>query len=563
MKKAMNQSKMVLILNGSSILALLVMVVFLFAYSSMNTKLTQVSEDRYNLTYNANQFMNASSYLTNEVRAYAATSNKTHYNNYMNEVNNLKNREAGVSAMQSIGITAREQSMIDEMSNQSNVLVPLEEEAMRQVEAGKREEAIAYVYGTEYNNAISNINTIKEQFLKDLDTRTSEEVKQVAFMANMLRIGIVLTMILVGVLQLVVLVVTKKKILSPVILVRDQMREIAQGNLSADFVLEPDTSEIGMLVESIHETKRELKTYIKDIDSKLAQMAAGKMDLIIGNNYRGEFLPIQNAMRQILDALNQALYQIHQASGQVSEESERMAADAQILSNGAVEQASAVEELSASIQELSGEVSHTSVDAGDAQKSSMDAAKQLKACNEKMKDLTTAMADISKSSQQISGIIKTIEDISFQTNILALNAAVEAARAGAAGKGFAVVADEVQSLATKSAAAAKDITKLIETSMRLVEHGTSLSADTTEALSVGVTGAERSMNLVGQIAESAKQQAESLSQLNEGMEQISNVVQTNAATAEKSAMSARELNGQAEKLKVSVQRFKLRGNGLG
>ena len=82
MKKAMNQSKMVLILNGSSILALLVMVVFLFAYSSMNTKLTQVSEDRYNLTYNANQFMNASSYLTNEVRAYAATSNKTHYNNY-------------------------------------------------------------------------------------------------------------------------------------------------------------------------------------------------------------------------------------------------------------------------------------------------------------------------------------------------------------------------------------------------------------------------------------------------------------------------------------------------
>ena len=97
MKKAMNQSKMVLILNGSSILALLVMVVFLFAYSSMNTKLTQVSEDRYNLTYNANRFMNASSYLTNEVRAYAATSNKTHYNNYMNEVNNLKNREAGVS----------------------------------------------------------------------------------------------------------------------------------------------------------------------------------------------------------------------------------------------------------------------------------------------------------------------------------------------------------------------------------------------------------------------------------------------------------------------------------
>ena len=168
------------------------------------------------------------------------------------------------------------------------------------------------------------------------------------------------------------------------------------------------------------------------------------------------------------------------------------------------------------------------------------------------------MEDISKSSRQISGIIKTIEDISFQTNILALNAAVEAARAGAAGKGFAVVADEVQSLATKSSIAAKDITKLIEASMKLVEHGTALSNDTTQSLSTGVMGAKRSTDLVGRIADSAIEQAESLAQLTEGMDQISNVVQTNAATAEKSARSARDLNLQAEEMRVSVQKFRLR-----
>lgn len=175
-----------------------------------------------------------------------------------------------------------------------------------------------------------------------------------------------------------------------------------------------------------------------------------------------------------------------------------------------------------------------------------------------MEALTSAMEDISKSSQQIGGIIKTIEDISFQTNILALNASVEAARAGEAGKGFAVVAEEVKNLANKSSVSANDITELIEGSMKLVQHGTTLTADTTKALSVGVSGAQKSTELVGRIAESAMQQAQSLRQLTQGMEQISDVVQTNASTAEKSAASAGELNGQAEKLKIAVQRFQLR-----
>lgn len=220
-----------------------------------------------------------------------------------------------------------------------------------------------------------------------------------------------------------------------------------------------------------------------------------------------------------------------------------------------------MEELSASVQALSSQVNNTSKDADNARQSSLDAAQKLQICNEKMEDLTTAMGDISKSSHEISGIIKTIEDISFQTNILALNAAVEAARAGMAGKGFAVVADEVQSLANKSSIAAQDITKLITTSMKLVEHGTALSADTTRTLAMGVDGANRSTELVERIARSATEQAESLNQITLGMNQISDVVQTNAATAEKSSVSAQELRGQAEELKRSTQRFQLRRRG--
>jgi methyl-accepting chemotaxis protein len=558
MKKAMNLSKLTLILNGISMLTLLLMVVFLFFYSSVSSQLSLANEERFDLTYNANRFMNGSSALTADVRAYAATGNLTHYNNYFDEINNLKNREIGVAAMQEIGITPGEQTMIDEMSALSNELVPLEENAMESVKQGNLKDAVDYVYGIDYQNSITKINALKEQFLSALDKRTSEQVKGLKLQSEIVRGLIFLSMIIVALMQFFVMSVTKKRILKPIFVIRDQMGEISQGNLSADFPLEPDTSEIGMLVQSIYETKRELKKYIHDIDSKLAKMADGKMDLTIGNDYRGEFRPIQQAMGQILDSLNRALFQINQTSGNVSLESEQMASDAEVLSDGAVQQASAVEELSASIQGLSEQVRQTSEDAKDAKQSSVEAAEQLTACNQKMEQLTGAMEDISKSSRQISGIIKTIEDISFQTNILALNAAVEAARAGAAGKGFAVVADEVQSLATKSSIAAKDITKLIEASMKLVEHGTALSTDTTQSLSTSVMGARRSTDLVGRIADSAIEQAESLAQLTEGMEQISNVVQTNAATAEKSARAARDLNMQAEEMRVSVQKFQLR-----
>ncbi len=558
MKKAMNQSKLNLILNGIAITALLLVVVLLFVFGEINGRLTDATEDRFNLTYNANRFMNGSAYLTNEVRAYASTGNQVHYDNYWNEINNLKNRDLGVAAMQEIGITPEEQAMIDEMSSLSNNLVPLEEGAMEQVQSGQMAEALDYVYGSDYTPVTEHITGIKEQFLDELDVRTGQEVRALRIQGDIVRGIIFLALILVGLVQVYVMQVTKKRILKPVIAVRDQMGEISRGNLSADFPLEPDTSEIGMLVESIHETKRELKKYISDIDSKLAQMAQGKMDLSIGSDYRGEFQPIQRAMSQILDSLNNALYQINQTAGQVSQESEKMAMDSQTLSNGAVQQASAVQQLSASIQTLSDQVSSTSVDADNAREASMNAAAQLEACNEKMAELTTAMKDISEASQQISGIIKTIEDISFQTNILALNAAIEAARAGSAGKGFAVVADEVQSLANKSSIAAQDITRLIKNSMNLVEHGTELSAESTQTLAVGVAGARKSTELVERIAVSAGEQAESLAQLTMGMDQISGVVQTNASTAEKSAVSAQELRSQSEELTESVQRFRLR-----
>ena len=558
MKKSISQLVLSFILNGISILSLLFLMISLLNFSKVNLQLDRANENRFALTYNANRFMNGSAYLTNEVRAYAATGDEVHYDNYWNEINTLKNREIGVAAMQEIGITEAEQKMITDMSAISNTLVPFEEKAMENVKSGKMDEAIDYVYGQTYNSSIAEINSLKEQFLADLDNRTMEEISSLTLQSESIKVRMIAALALVAFIQILNMVFIQRRVLRPVISVRDQMKEISGGNLSAEFRLTPDTSEIGMLVDSIHETKKELKTYINDIDYNLSQMAQGQMDLTITNNYRGEFLPIQTAMKEILDSLNNALLKINITAQQVSQESEQMASDAQTLSSGAVEQAAAVEQLSSSIQEISSELDHTSADTDNAQKSTLESVRLLEACNEKMQQLTTAMENISQSSLKIGGIIKTIEDISSQTNILALNAAVEAARAGEAGKGFAVVAEEVRNLANKSAVAASDISKLIKTSMDMVEQGTSLTSDTTHTLSEGVASAHKSTELVENIAASAQQQSQALHQLTLGMRQISDVVQTNASTAEKSAASAQELYEQAEELKVSVQRFKLR-----
>jgi methyl-accepting chemotaxis protein len=175
-----------------------------------------------------------------------------------------------------------------------------------------------------------------------------------------------------------------------------------------------------------------------------------------------------------------------------------------------------------------------------------------------MKDMLQSMDEINQSSNNISKIIKVIDDIAFQTNILALNAAVEAARAGQYGKGFAVVAEEVRNLAARSADAAKETTAMIEGSIRKVEIGTNMANETASSLNQIVDGITQAAELVGEIAQASNEQASGVAQVNDGITQVSQVVQTNSATSEESAASSEELAGQAELLKQMVARFKLK-----
>ena len=374
-------------------------------------------------------------------------------------------------------------------------------------------------------------------------------------------IMLVVAVLAVAVLTLLVIIQVRRIIGRPVAELSQAATRIAEGELNQTIHYR-SKDELGVLAEDFNRVTvrlRDYVTYIDEIAGTLQEIGNGNLDFTLKQEYTGEFSKIKDSLDKISLQLNNVMGQLHASSRDVAAGAEQVSSGAIQLSQGSTQQAAEVDVLAGHISAVSESVRRVAQGAQRARELSQNVKEGLTESSVKMQSLTESIQKISDRSTEIHRIVKIIEDIAFQTNILALNAAVEAARAGDRGKGFAVVADEVQSLANKSAVSAKNITMLIEESMRLVEQGTALSVDTTEALTAGVAGARTSTELVERIADSATQQVEALRQLTLGMEQISNVVQTNASTAEKSAYSAEELHGQAEELKVSVQRFRLRG----
>lgn len=316
-------------------------------------------------------------------------------------------------------------------------------------------------------------------------------------------------------------------------------------------------NELGILADSIRSMASTLKEYIDSIDDVMHKFADGNLAVKSTVDYKGDFASIGVSMNAALDSMNSTLSQITLAADQVAAGSEQVSSGAQALSQGATEQASSVEELAATITEISSQVKENAQNATEAFAHVQEVSNEMTESNHKMQDMIAAMSEITSSSHEISKIIKTIEDIAFQTNILALNAAVEAARAGAAGKGFAVVADEVRNLASKSSEASKSTAALIEHSLKAVENGTQIADDTAQTLAQTVHGAEAVSEIISKITNASNDQASAITQVTVGIDQISAVVQTNSATAEESAAASEELSGQAMMLKNLVGAFRL------
>ncbi len=349
------------------------------------------------------------------------------------------------------------------------------------------------------------------------------------------------------------------KLTQPILELNHTAQQLAAGNLDVDIHITSE-DEIGELGDSFQKTVDRLKEYIAYIDETsqvLSQIADGKLRVDLQYDYVGEFQKIKTALLNISDSMNQVMVGINESADQVSVGASELASASQMLAEGAQEQASSIEEIAATTATVADQVENSRREAEASAQATAQAASMIEENQEKMKLMMDAMNKIQETSQQVVGIIQTIEEIASQTNLLSLNASIEAARAGEAGKGFAVVADEIGKLAQESSKAANNTRELIEISMEEIIKGNAIANGAMNSLKESVDAVNHVNEMIQNTAEGASVQAENMKQLRVGIEEITHGIQDNSAASEETSATSEELAAQAEILNKMVQKFEL------
>lgn len=376
-------------------------------------------------------------------------------------------------------------------------------------------------------------------------------------------IAMVIGLILIFAIGITLITLRIKKsaasLTKPILELNRTAQQLADGDLDVALHI-TSNNEIGELGESIQKTVNRLKEYIVYIDETsevLTKLADGKLSIDLKNDYVGEFMKIKTALLNISDSMNQVMAGINESSEHVSVGASELASASLVLAEGAEEQAASIEQLAATTNTVAEQVENSRREAQASATATAEAALIIEQNQEKMKQMMEAMNNIHETSQQVVGIIQTIEDIASQTNLLSLNASIEAARAGEAGKGFAVVADEIGKLALESSQAANNTKELIEISMKEIQKGNSIAISTMDSLKHSVHAVDHVNEMIQETSANAAIQAENMNQLRIGIEEMAHGIQDNSAASQETSATSEELASQAELLNKMVQRFDL------
>lgn len=448
--------------------------------------------------------------------------------------------------------------IIERLEDCLDRLAPMREHVLTLAGENKNEEAVAYM---EHNN-IRVIQEAQQELDKLIESGNAKGLQLMEELRQRQTYAIVMLELL-GAVSIAISIGfgmrISKGISSGIRELEQAARDIAAGRFSATRIAYESGDEMGNLADDMRSMITTLTSVIRDETYLLNEMAEGNFDINSKDkdSYVGELDTVFHSLGRIIGNLRDTLLQINQSAEQVAAGSEQVSSGAQIQAQGATEQAASAEALSTAISDISEQVARNVKNAEEVSEQSKTVRMDAEDSRRQMQDMLSAMAEIRDSSKMIGRIIKTIDDIAFQTNILALNAGVEAARAGEHGKGFSVVANEIRNLANRSSEASKSTAELIKKSLDKVSQGDTIADRTAESLLSVVNGVESITDSIHSIAEASVNQERSVRQITQEIQQISEIVQSNSATAEEIAAASEELSYQAQLLRGLVNRFRL------
>lgn len=535
----------------------LVGIVLLLIFVAANVYLSKVSDEQLQDTMYLNQYRLASKTLTASVQSYAVTGDKTFYDNYMKELNDDKNRDIAWAGLKKNNLKTTEWSMLNEIANLSNGLVPTEEKAMEKAAAGDTAAASALVFGNDYEDTVSKINENTNECITSIQSRMSSKKKVIS--AVMYISMVVFAAAFMAIVRRIYTTTdfSRKELLVPIQKVSKQMKELAQGSFDNHMDLVEDDSEVGDMVSSINFMNNNIKSMIHELSDTLSQMGQGNYNVGLTHEYVGEFEKIKDSMLHIISDTKNTLGTIKTAADEIGGGSGQLAQAATDLAEGCTSQAHRISEATVMIDEMTQSMIEKAADAKKTAELSTEAAKVVQEGNAKMQELKSAIGEISARSEEIGSIIAVIEDIAEQTNLLSLNASIEAARAGEAGKGFAVVAEQVKNLAEQSTKAAGETTELIQASVEAVKKGILIAGETEQNMGEVMSGAEQSTRNLIDMAEKLQLEVENIKKIDKNISNVAEIVDNNSASSEETAAISEEQSAQVQLMVQMMEKFQI------